>query len=173
MRYRRDVGASHRRLVLSTQGREGDEYHNRVTGIDGFFRPRETDTLLVHYVHSDTLYPDEVAEEFGQPMGAFDDDFWEIRYETTTRNWNFAVDYEDYGENFRADSGFVPRVDMLRAQAVGQASLLGRRRHLVRPVGHRHLPQPHRGPGGPAHRPGHPALHFRSSAHCNRCSTWP
>ena len=124
VRYRRDVGAASA-IGLVYTGREGDDYHNRVIGIDGFFRPRETDTLLVHYVRSDTLYPDEVAGEFGQPLDTFDDDFWEIRYETTTRNWNFAVDYEDYGRNFRADSGFVPRVDMLRAQAVGRRRFWG------------------------------------------------
>ena len=124
VRYRRDVGAASA-IGLVYTGREGDGYHNRVVGIDGFFRPRETDTLMVHYVRSDTLYPDEVAEQFGQPTEAFDDDFWEVRYETTTRKWNFAVDYEDYGPSFRADSGFVPRVGILKAQAVGNRTFWG------------------------------------------------
>jgi hypothetical protein len=115
LRYRRDVGAASA-LGLVYTDREGDDYHNRVLGVDAFLRPRETDTLLIHYLRSDTLYSQSVAEEFGQPLDAFDDDFWEVRYEIDTRNWNFAVDYEDYGPGFRADSGFVPRVDMLRAQ---------------------------------------------------------
>jgi hypothetical protein len=124
VRYRRDVGASSAVGLVYT-GREGDGYHNRVVGIDGFFRPRDTDTLMIHYVRSDTLYPDPVAEEFGQPTGAFDDDFWEVRYQFTTRKWNFAVDYEDYGIDFRTDSGFVPRVGILKAQSYGIRSFWG------------------------------------------------
>jgi hypothetical protein len=93
--------------------------------IDGFFRPRETDTLLIHYVRSDTLYPSAVAKEFGQPEGEFSDDFWEVRYQFSNRNWYFAVDYEDYGTDFRTDSGFVPRVGILKAQSVGSRNFWG------------------------------------------------
>ena len=117
LRYRRDVGAASAVGVVYT-GREGDDYHNRVAGVDGFFRPRETDNLMIHYLRSDTLYPSAVAGDFGQPFEAFDDDFWEVRYEHDSRNWNWAVDYEDYGPGFRADNGFVPRVDMRRAQVL-------------------------------------------------------
>jgi hypothetical protein len=51
------------------------------------------------------------------PGHSFDDDLWEVRYEHTTREWNWAVDHEDYGPGFRADNGFMPRVDMRKAQA--------------------------------------------------------
>ncbi len=123
-RYRRDVGDASAVGVVYT-GREGTGYHNHVVGVDGFFRPRETDTLLVHYLRSDTLYPQSVAGEFGQPGGAFEDDFWEVRYEYDTRKWNFAVDYEDYGAGFRADSGFLPRVDILKGQVIGTRRFWG------------------------------------------------
>jgi hypothetical protein len=115
VRYRRDVGASSAVGLVYT-GREGDDYHNRVVGLDAFLRPRDTDTLMLHYVRSETLYPDAVADEFGQPTGSFDDDFWEVRYQFSNRNWYYAVDFEDYGADFRADSGFVPRVGILKGQ---------------------------------------------------------
>ncbi len=124
VRYRRDVGAASAVGLVYT-GRQGDGYHNRVVGLDGFFRPRETDTLMLHYVRSETLYPVSVAEAFGQPEGSFDDDFWEVRYQYTTRKWNFAIDYEDYGPGFRADSGFLPRVDILKGQMIGIRSFWG------------------------------------------------
>ena len=117
LRFRRDVGGSSSFGVLYT-GREGGSYHNHVYGFDGFFRPRETDTLIVQYLRSDTRYPEAVAAEFDQPAGAFDDSLWEVRYERDTRTWNWAVDYEEYGPGFRADSGFVPRVDQDKAQAI-------------------------------------------------------
>jgi len=125
VRYRRDVGAGGA-LGLVHTNRQGSDYHNRVTGVDGFFRPRETDTLMFQYVRSDTAYPDAVADAFGQPRGSFSDDLWEIRYEFTTREWNWAVDYEDYGPGFRADSGFMPRVDMRKAQAIGSHTFWGK-----------------------------------------------
>jgi hypothetical protein len=124
LRYRRDVGAASALGVVYT-GREGNGYHNRVTGIDGFFRPRSTDTLLVHYLRSDTLYPQSVVEEFDQPIGAFDDDYWEVRYEYDSRTWNLAVDYEDRGPDFRADTGFVPRVDIRQTQVLAIRTFWG------------------------------------------------
>ncbi len=124
LRYRRDVGAASA-LGLVYTDREADGYRNRVVGLDAFLRPRDTDTLLIHYLGSETEYPGAVAEEFGQPRGSFDDDFWEVRYEIDTRNWNFAVDYEDYGPGFRADSGFVPRVDQRKAQVISTRRFWG------------------------------------------------
>jgi hypothetical protein len=124
LRYRRDVGAASSFGLLYT-GREGDGYRNHVAGFDGFFRPRESDTLIVQYLRSDTRYPSAVATDFGQPIGAFDDSLWEIRYERDTRDWNFAVDYEDYGPGFRADNGFVPRVDQRKAQVIGRRRFWG------------------------------------------------
>jgi len=124
VRYRRDVGEASAVGLVYT-GREGAGYHNRVVGVDGFFRPRETDTLLVHYLRSDTLYPGSVVEEFLQPEGPFEDDFWEVRYEVDTRKWNFAVDYEDYGPDFRADGGFLPRVDIVKRQLIGTRRFWG------------------------------------------------
>ena len=124
LRYRRDVGESSDFGFLYT-GREGDGYHNHVVGFDGFFRPRETDTLIVQYLRSDTRYPASVAAEFAQPGGSFDDSLWEVRYERDTRNWNWAVDYEDYGPGFRADNGFMPRVDQHKAQTIVQRRFWG------------------------------------------------
>jgi hypothetical protein len=124
LRYRRDMGASSAFGLLYT-GREGDGYHNHVVGFDGFFRPRETDTLIVQYLRSETRYPGAVATEFGQPTGGFGDALWEVRYERDTRDWNWAVDYEDYGPGFRADNGFMPRVDIRKAQMIGRRRFWG------------------------------------------------
>ena len=90
LRYRRDVGGASSFGLLYT-GREGGDYRNRVYGFDGFFRPRDTDTLIVQYLRSDTRYPAAVAMQFDQPAGAFDDSLWEVRYEIDTRQWNWRV----------------------------------------------------------------------------------
>ncbi len=118
LRYRRDV------LTQSTVGalyaaREGENgYHNRVAGIDGFFQMTDTDSLGVQYLRSDTEYPRAVAQAFGQPLGAFDGDGWQATYNHFSRNWAGSLFLQDLDETFRADSGFVGRVDVRTADAV-------------------------------------------------------
>jgi hypothetical protein len=111
LRYRRDVGAA-ASVGLLFAGREGDGYHNRVGGIDGFFRLRPTDVLRVQYLHSDTRYPGAISSAFGQPAEAFGGDAFRVNYQHVSRNWLFFGNYDDRDPEFRADSGFVPRVDV-------------------------------------------------------------
>ena len=68
LRYRRDVGRGSTLGVLYT-GREGDDYHNRVGGLDGFARFSGADTLRVQYLRSNTVYPGEIVN--GPVLGRF------------------------------------------------------------------------------------------------------
>ncbi len=109
-RYRRDIGSTSTLGVLYT-GREGDDYHNRVAGLDGFLRVTEKDTIEFQYLRSDTLYPEEVAMDFEQELGSFSDYAFQIEYSHDQTNWLWKMQYKDRAPNFRLDSGFVPRVD--------------------------------------------------------------
>ena len=117
LRYRRDVFSQSTVGVLYA-GREGQEgYHNRVAGIDGFFQLGDVDSLSVQYLHSDTAYPTALAAAFGQPRGSFDGDGWQASYNHFARDWTWGVFLQDLDENFRADSGFVGRVDVRTVDA--------------------------------------------------------
>jgi hypothetical protein len=111
LRYRRDIGAGSTLGVLYT-GREAAGYHNRVGGIDGFFRLSNTDDVRFQYLWSDTAYPDAVVAEYGQPAGAFGAGAISALYQHASREWYWAAGYDDFGREFRADSGFVPQVDI-------------------------------------------------------------
>jgi len=117
LRYRRDVGERSALGVLYTdrEGR-GDDYHNRVGGLDGFLRFTPSDTVRVQYLRSDTRYPLAVAQANQQPLDAFNDDAYHLQYDHFARNWKGFVSYEDLGPQFRADSGFMPRVDTRTAE---------------------------------------------------------
>ncbi len=117
LRYRRDLGANSTLGVLFT-GREGDRYHNRVGGLDGFFRLSDVDTVEFQYLRSDTLYPDGIAAAFGQPAAGFTGEALSISYDHEARHWRWFLEYEDFDPGFRADSGFVRRVDFRRAEAI-------------------------------------------------------
>ena len=115
LRYRRDVGQSSTVGALFV-GREGEEdYSNGVFGVDAFLRLSDVDTLEVQYLRSETRYPSELAAAFGQPAGDFGDDALELEYRRSSRHWNWSAGYRDLGREFRADGGFVPRVDIKRA----------------------------------------------------------
>lgn len=110
-RYRRDVGANSTVGALATI-REGDGYHNRVAGLDSFLRFDALNTLSLQYLHSDTLYPGELERQLGHPLGAPTGSAVYADYQHNAEKWFWSLDYEDRGPGFRADSGFVPRVDI-------------------------------------------------------------
>jgi len=89
-RYRRDLGRNSSLGVLYA-GREGNDYHNRVGGLDAFIRFSGTDTLAVQVLHSDTRYPEALAERFGQQHGAFGGDALEIDYNHFAREWLWSL----------------------------------------------------------------------------------
>jgi hypothetical protein len=114
-RYRRDVGGRST-IGLLYAGREGSDsaYHNRVGGVDGFLRLGDKNTLRFQYLRSDTLYPEgSVAADLNQSIGeSFDDDALYAHYAFQSRKYVSTVEYEDRGEGFRADAGFLPRVNV-------------------------------------------------------------
>lgn len=115
-RYRRDFGQASALGFLFTD-REGSQYHNRTFGIDGLWRFASSDYVRFQYLHSWTLYPPSIIHDFSQPNGAFDGDAYTFRYVHRSRNWNWNAGYREYTPGFRADAGFVPRVDFRKIDA--------------------------------------------------------
>jgi hypothetical protein len=114
-RYRRDVGPRSTVGVLYA-GREGknSDYHNRVGGVDGFFRIGDRNTVSFQYLRSDTLYPEgSVDPAWGQTTErGFSDDTLFLDWDYRSREWSAGVTFEDRGDRFRADAGFLPRVNL-------------------------------------------------------------
>ncbi len=116
LRYRRDIGERSALGVLYT-GRESDDYHNRVGGLDGFLRFTPSDTVRVQYLRSDTLYPRAVALANDQDLDAFGGYGLQAQYDHFAKLWKGFVRYQDLDPGFRADSGFIPRVDVRTGEA--------------------------------------------------------
>jgi hypothetical protein len=113
VRYRRNVGEASAIGVLATS-RQATDYSNTVAGIDGKLRLTTNDTIEFQYLRSQTEYPLEFAREFDQPEEAFSDDAMSFNYNHRRRNWDARAFYRDYGTDFRADLGFIRRVDSKR-----------------------------------------------------------
>jgi hypothetical protein len=119
LRYRRDVGAGSTVGGLMTV-REGDGYHNRVYGADAFLRISATNTIQAQYLSSDTEYPSDLATEYGQKEGAFRGDAYHLQFLHRSREWTAFANLEQLGADFRADAGFIPRVDTRSGEAMVQ-----------------------------------------------------
>jgi hypothetical protein len=110
MRYKRDFG-SHYTLGAIVTNREGGDYFNRVYGIDGEARITRKNRIQFQFIGSSTRYPDNIAAHFQQPYKTFSDSALHLNYNYNSRNLNFSAYYIDVGKNFRADLGFMPRVN--------------------------------------------------------------
>ncbi len=109
LRYRMDIGkASGIGLVLSD--REGDDYFNRLAGMDGDFRLARKDRVVFQFLGSQTRYPGHIVNQFGQPEDEFQGMAFNLNYAHRTATFNWVFDYEDITPDFRADLGFLPQV---------------------------------------------------------------
>ncbi len=98
--------------------RTGSDYHNHVGGVDLRWKIGDNHNLRAQYLRSDTEYPDDIATEFEQPLGSFDGNAAFVSYDYDSRDWFGYVRHLERSNGFRADSGFVPQVDISQ-QVVG------------------------------------------------------
>ncbi len=111
LRYRRDVGKGSTLGFLYT-GRVSDEYYNHVAGVDGFLRLSRAKNLSFQFLHSQTDYPDHIAQDFGQESDPFGGNAMYVNLFHTSRKLAYGITYQDLSGKFRADYGFIPRVDV-------------------------------------------------------------
>jgi hypothetical protein len=105
LRYRRDLGA-HSALGLLLTSRDGDGYSNHLAGFDGLYRPGDSHAFRAQYLRSQTEYPATLGSG-----GTLDDHALYLGYDYEARDWSGYARYEDVGDGFRADMGFMPQVD--------------------------------------------------------------
>ena len=109
-RYNRSFGQASSVGALIT-ARSGDDYHNYVGGLDGRWKISDHHELKAQFLQSETEYPDQVADDFDQPIDAFTGNAAQLQYNYESRNWFAYATHEMRDKGFRADSGFVTRVD--------------------------------------------------------------
>ncbi len=123
-RYRRDIGASSTAGVIYT-GREGQDYYNRVGGVDGFVQLAGPLTSRVQYLRSQTHYPDSTAAHHDQPSGRFNGDAFRVQLNYDTRNWDVSSFFQSFHPDFRADAGFMTQVGLRQFDLRGTRRVWG------------------------------------------------
>jgi hypothetical protein len=124
-RYRYDLGQASTVGVLYT-GRAGEGYSNHVGGFDAFLRLDRVNNIRVQYLRSETDYPNDLAAAYGQKTGTFGGNSVYAEFLHMSRNWLIDALYQDLGRGFRADYGFIPRVDLRQAQGTVQRIIWGK-----------------------------------------------
>lgn len=109
MRYRYDVMENSAVGAVVTN-RQSDDYRNTVYGVDGVFQLTNSDAITVQSLRSETEYPLLVQNRFGQ-LPSISDSTHVVDYRHRDRRWDWFATYVDYGEDFRADMGFINQVD--------------------------------------------------------------
>ena len=109
--------------------RSGSDYHNHVGGLDLRWKLGDNHNLFAQYLRSDTGYPDEIATEFEQPLDSFTGHAGLVGYNYDSRSWFAYLRHQEHSSGFRADSGFVPQVDIERQVVGGGYTWHGEERH--------------------------------------------
>ena len=126
-RVRHDFGATSFVSMLGTTREIDGGGHNRVIGPDSVWRLNDKYTFTGQLLLSDTstpIRPDLADEWDGRHLRSYAGD---LRMQRTTAKDDLFVEYLDFGDDFRADNGFVPQV--------GYRSLYEEVGHTLRPKG--------------------------------------
>ena len=117
-RVRRDFGLSFGSFMFTDREIAGGG-HNRVLGPDAQWRPTPADTVTGQFLYSDTENPDRLrSAPFALDRSASSHAatlFWNHQ----ERRYDSQLFYNEFGDHFRVDLGFVPAVGFREAAAVG------------------------------------------------------
>ncbi|MFB0989175.1 MAG: sugar-binding protein [Gammaproteobacteria bacterium] len=108
-RYRFDIFENSTIGALITD-RRADGYNNTVSSVDAVLRPTDQDSISIQSMHSSSDYPAPIQSQYGQ-AGSLSDTSQRLEYRHNDRRWDWRLGYTDMGDDFRADLGFVNRVD--------------------------------------------------------------
>jgi uncharacterized protein DUF5916 len=125
-RLKRPFGGSFVSALAIDREIDGGGY-NRVLGPDFQWRHGESDTVTGQLLFSQSHTPDrpDLADEWdGRHLADHAGQLW---WQHSTRRVDWFTQYSDIGDEFRADSGFVPQV--------GYRQLYGEAGYTIRPQG--------------------------------------
>jgi hypothetical protein len=117
-RVRRDFGLSFASLMFTDREISGGG-HNRVLGPDAQWRPTPVDTVTGQVLYSHTENPDRPALDPSFDGRSAASHAGTITWDHQERRHDWRLRYNDLGDGFRADDGFVPQVGYREGLAAG------------------------------------------------------
>jgi hypothetical protein len=114
-RLRRDFGLSYGSFMFTDREISGGG-HNRVLGPDLQWRATGTDILTGQFLYSNTEDPTQPPPFAGK---RFDSHAGTATWDHQQRACDWRLRYNDFGDDFRADDGFVPQVGFREGLVAG------------------------------------------------------
>ncbi len=108
-RYRLDFG-SNSTVGATVTDRRAEGYANSVASADTVWRITDADLVKASFARSRTTYADAMVDALDTPAGPIADEAITLEYNHGVREWWVNARYEDFGDDFRSDLGFRPRV---------------------------------------------------------------
>jgi hypothetical protein len=108
LRYRYDSGRDLTIGALTTV-RQADDYQNLLFSTDVNWRFGPADRVSLQLMGSDTEYPLAI-QTANKQKPELSDTAYSLRYNHNAENFSFNAGHAKYGEDFRADLGFINRV---------------------------------------------------------------
>ena len=109
-RARKDIGGLSFVSMLMTDRESGADGHNRVFGPDFQWRVHGTETITGQWLMSDTTTPNRPAADASWTGASLKSGAGQLNWSHNTAHFDIGTTYKDFGQGFRADSGFVPQV---------------------------------------------------------------
>ncbi|MBV9071100.1 MAG: carbohydrate binding family 9 domain-containing protein [Acidobacteria bacterium] len=109
-RWRHDFGGTSFASFLFTDREYEGGGHNRVLGPDFQWKPTEKDTFTGQFLVSQSRTPnrpDLAGEWDGRNLSSYGSDLW---WSHSNPKLDLYAEVKDFGDDFRADQGFVPQV---------------------------------------------------------------
>jgi hypothetical protein len=118
-RVKRDIGLSFVGVLATDREARSGDSHNRVVGPDFLWRPSGADVVSGQLLYSSSRTPNrpDLADEWtGQSLSGHAAN---VAYSHNTTHFDAYGGYKDFGDGFRADTGFVPQVGYREEDAGG------------------------------------------------------
>lgn len=124
MRYRYDFGRNSTIGTMFTD-RQGGDYFNRVLNVDGRFRFDDANSFTFNVAGSQTKYDENMIKSLGQDSDAISDLAYVFYYNHTKREYRLYGRYEQLGDDFRSDLGFINQTGYRQWEIGGQYNWIG------------------------------------------------
>ena len=122
-KYKQDVGERSQVGGLVTN-RKADGYNSTLLSVDGSYSISETDTITYNLAGSDTENTDDVVDEF-EVKQEQKDMAVAVGFNRDTKHYGLRASYTNVGDDFRADVGFMGKVDYERIVIGGDQTWYG------------------------------------------------
>jgi len=115
LRYNYDLGDKNSIGALITK-KTAEGYSNSVSAIDGRYWFNQAHSLTYQVMNSESQYSQRMVDENEELEAShLSDNAFTLRYDYQTRNWRAKARHVGVGEDFRADLGFVPKVNFTKS----------------------------------------------------------